>query len=138
MTLADDTADRAFATDQDGLDVAAVLVGNHVGDEPGAAGKMHDLDIVAGAVEQVAGLALVLCEVGGEQRVVGIAQSAQQIIERTLARLGGRFWPRQHGSVPVSPKPDNNRPRRFFVFTTEQTTRQGCDGFNSGTSARSS
>ena len=52
-SLADDAAHRAFAADQNGLDVAAVFVGNEKRRERRSAGKVHDLDIVAGTVEQM-------------------------------------------------------------------------------------
>jgi len=39
VSLADDSADGAFAADQDGFDIAAVLVGNQIGRETRSAGK---------------------------------------------------------------------------------------------------
>src|ERR1700761_7131588 len=94
--MADDAADCAFAPDQDGLDIAAILVWYHVGNEAGAAGEIHRLDIVTGAVEQVGGARVDLREMRLDQRVVGRGKAAQQVVERAVANLDRRAVSRMH------------------------------------------
>ena len=77
MALADDAADGAFAADQNGLDVAAVLVRHQIGDKARAAGKMHDLDVVAGTVKQVPRIGLAWRQMRRDQRKVGVVETPQ-------------------------------------------------------------
>ena len=60
ISLADDAADGAFAADQNGFDVAAVLIGNDERRQTRSAWEVDDLDIIAGIVEQVVRVALFL------------------------------------------------------------------------------
>jgi hypothetical protein len=46
---------------------------------------VHGLDVVAGAVEQVVRSGVGRDEVRSDQRKIGAAQAAQQIVERPLA-----------------------------------------------------
>ena len=43
---------------------------------------MHDLDTVAGTIEQIAGIGVGLEKMRGDHREVGIVEAPQQIIER--------------------------------------------------------
>jgi len=94
ITLADDAADRAFAPIKMVSTSRHVLVGNHVGGQGSDTGKMHGLDVVAGAVEsRFVGSASSCVRCGAKQRIVGIAQPAATAknCERPLARRGLRF-----------------------------------------------
>jgi len=71
IAFADNAADGALATDQNGLDVAPVLVGHQIGGETGAAGEVHDLDAIAGIVKQAVGVRFLLRQMRRDQRKVG-------------------------------------------------------------------
>src|SRR6478609_2185541 len=60
ISLADDSADGAFTTDQNSLDVAAVLVRNHERHKTRSARKVDGIDIVTGVIEEAAGGAVVV------------------------------------------------------------------------------
>ena len=114
IALADDAADRALAADQNGFDVAAVLAGDEVGNETRTTGEMHDLDVVAGAVEHVAGIGVDLGQMRRDQREVGGVEAAQQIVERPLT--GRRVASRLHPENPSVPGRDNKAALpRFYV-----------------------
>ena len=51
ISLTDNAADRALAADENGFDVAAVLVGNKVRGKARSARKVDDFDVVAGIIE---------------------------------------------------------------------------------------
>src|SRR6266446_8740673 len=80
MSLADNSADSAFAADQNGLDVAAVLVRYHERCKTGSARKVDGVDIVAGIIEQAAGGALFVCKMWLKQRKIAGVQPPQQIV----------------------------------------------------------
>ena len=76
-TLADDAADSALAADKNGLHVTAVLVQNEIGGQARPAGKMHDLDVVAGTVQHVVRSGFLVGQMRCEQRIIGDAEPPQ-------------------------------------------------------------
>ena len=119
--LADDAADRSLAANQDGLDVAAVLVGNQVGDQARTAGKMHDLDVVAGVVEQIVRISVAFGKIRRQQPEVSVVQAPQQIVEWPLP--GRPVVPRSHpknSSVAVFATSQNQRDRRLCPLVNRQ------------------
>src|SRR5260370_4709623 len=105
MSLADDTADGAFATDENGFDVAAVLAGYQKGRQTRSARKVDGLDVVAGIIQQLAGLRLFLREMWRDQREVFGAEPPQQVVEWPSVQ---RVFVRNHPSSPVPASSDNN------------------------------
>jgi hypothetical protein len=101
-TLADDAAD-----------VAAFLVGDEIGRKARSAGKVHDLDIVAGVVEQFARFGLLMCKVRRDQRVVGGVQPPQQIVVRPVGNQGRLVASRQHPKVSATLRTTIIDPRRL-------------------------
>ena len=86
--MTDDAADGALPPDQNGFDIAAVLVGNEIGCETRCAGKVDDFDIVPGIVDQVVAFSGDGDEKGFDQFEVGVADPAQKVVERAvLVRL---------------------------------------------------
>ena len=84
--MADDAADRALAPDQDGLDVASVLVAHEKRHQGRPTWKVDQVDIVAGIVEQLVRLLIGLDEMRRNQRVILLPQRAQQVVERLFGR----------------------------------------------------
>ena len=84
--MTDDAADGAFAPDQNGLDVASVLVADQKRHQGRPAWKVDQVDIVAGIVEQFVGRLLGLDQVRHDQRIILVAQGTQQVVERLFGR----------------------------------------------------
>ena len=80
----------AFAPDQDGLDVASVLIADEKRHQRRGAGKIDHVDIVAGIVEQLVGCLLGLDQVRHNQRIILVAQGTQQVVERLFGREATR------------------------------------------------
>jgi hypothetical protein len=95
ITLADDAADCALTADQNSFDVAPIFIGDEIGYKRRSAGEVDDIDIIAGIVEQCAGCGFVGRKIWRDQRIVGHAQTAQQIVIGPFAALA------QFGARPV-------------------------------------
>ena len=132
ISLADNSADGAFAADQNGFDVAAVLVGDQIGRKSRSARKVDDFDIVAGIVKQVAGLGLLVGEMRRNQRKVAGAEPPQQIVERTLDAIQSMSLLRCHPQSPHRPVLTITRSYRSAVCTSAQTPKVRCVGFPKG------
>src|SRR6266566_1714216 len=78
--FADDAADGALAPDQDGFDVAAVLIGDQKSRKAWPTGEMNGIDIVAGTVEQVVGAGLLMREMRRDQSKIGRAQPTKEVV----------------------------------------------------------
>ena len=76
---------------------------------------MDDLDIVAGIVEQVVGVGLVLRQMRRDQREIGGVEPPQQIVERPLAGRAVASAPRQHCKFPCPPSRHNSRSSPQFM-----------------------
>src|SRR5262245_61106576 len=79
-SLADDAPSGTLPAEQNALEVAAVFMGHEKGCKRRPTGKVNDLDIVAGIVEQLVCCRLFKHDVRPNQRVVRIVQSPQQIV----------------------------------------------------------
>src|SRR5215472_4125299 len=132
IALADNAADRTLTADQDGLDVVAVLAGHNVGDETRPAGKMHGLDMLAGAVKQVVRTGLGRAEPRLDQREVGAIEPAQQVVERPVLDLGRGVASRQHGNSSSPHQRDDRRSGSWVMSTSRQTAEMKCGGFPCG------
>jgi hypothetical protein len=73
MAVTNDAADRPLPSDQNGFDIAAILVGDEIGRETGSAGKVDGFDIVSRIIEQVVVLTADGFETGLDQCEIGIA-----------------------------------------------------------------
>src|SRR6266566_3882570 len=119
ISLADNSADGAFAADQNGFDVAAVLVANQVCRKTRSARKVDDLDIVAGIIEQFAGSGLFVHEMRRNQCKVAGAEPPQQVVEwpfdavRCCSAQPSHPWTRSSGI-------DQNRLQQAYVCTSAQ------------------
>src|SRR3954454_19024554 len=73
VSLTDYSADSAFAADQNGFDVAAVLTCDQVRRQARPTREVNYFDAVAGIIEQVIGLALPMRDIRRHQRKIGPA-----------------------------------------------------------------
>ena len=87
--MAHDSADRAFAADEDRLDITAVLVGHEKRDEARTAGEVDHVDVVAGIVQQLVRGALPVLEMRLEQRIVARPQ-AKEVVGGAIVCARGR------------------------------------------------
>ena len=104
IAVADDAADRTLAADQNGLDVAAVLVGDQIRRQAWSAGKMDDLDIIAGIIEQVTRDSLFGREMRRDQREVLGAEPPQQVVERAIRTVRSKSAWRYHSKNTLIPR----------------------------------
>jgi hypothetical protein len=72
MAVTDDATDRSLSSDQNGLDIATILVGDEIRRETGPAGKVDGFDIVSRIIEQVVVLTADGFETGLDQCEIGI------------------------------------------------------------------
>jgi hypothetical protein len=108
ISLADNSADGAFATDQNGLKVAAVLVGDQVRHKTRPAREVDDLDIVARIIKQVDVLGLFMREMWRYQSEVAGVEPPQQIVERPSDPIRSVSTSRCHPRSALAPSVDKN------------------------------